>query len=292
MSPIRTTSALALSALVLAIGTACSNGADTDTFAGKATSSGAAGTADPAMEHVHGIGVDPADGAVYAGTHLGLFRIEKGLATRVADLEQDFMGFTVVGPGRFLASGHPGAGQGGPGAVGLIETKDSGRSWQPLSLSGEADFHALEYRHGRAYGLDSMTGQLQVSTDLRGWRGVSSEPIADFAVSPSDPQVLLATMEKGPGLSTDGGRTFATLGSAPVLIFVGWAEDGTLAGVTPDGIVFTAPEPDGEWTERGALDGPPEAFTVHSAEAIYAAAGGSVLLSTDGARTFTPLLGE
>ncbi len=292
MSPIRTAFALALATLLLAAGTACSSGQDSDTPAGKADSSGTAGTADPAMEHVHGIGVDPTDGAVYAGTHLGLFRIEKGLATRVADLEQDFMGFTVVGPGHFLASGHPGAGQAGPGAVGLIETKDAGRSWQSLSLSGKADFHALEYRHGRAYGLDSMTGQLQVSTDLRGWRGVSGEPIADFAVSPRDPQVLLATMERGPALSTDGGRTFTTIESAPVMIFVGWAQDGTLAGVTPDGTVFTAAEPDGEWTERAALDGQPEAFTVQSAETIYAATGGSVLVSTDGAGTFAPLLGQ
>ena len=99
------------------------------------------GGASAEMEHIHGIGVDPEDGAVYAGTHYGLFRIVDGRATRVADRVQDFMGFTVVGPEHFLASGHPGEGQGGPGSVGLIESDDAGETWQELSLSGEADFY-------------------------------------------------------------------------------------------------------------------------------------------------------
>jgi len=63
---------------------------------------------DPGVVHVHGPGVDPADGVLYAATHYGLFRIpETGPATRVADRFQDTMGFTVVGPRTFLGSGHP-----------------------------------------------------------------------------------------------------------------------------------------------------------------------------------------
>lgn len=279
--------ALALAASLLAATAACSAGgnqADTGT--------GSDGRTAPEMEHIHGIGVDPEDGAVYAGTHYGLFRIADGTATRVADRVQDFMGFTVAGPEHFLASGHPGEGQGGPGSLGLIESTDAGETWHELSLSGEADFHSLEYRHDRAYGLNSMTGQLLVSTDLKSWQALSGEPIADFAVSPTDPDVLVATTEQGLVRSTDGGRTFESVDSAPLMVFVGWAEDGTLAGVTPDGVVHTARDPDGVWTQGGSLDGQPEAITVKSADAIYAAANGAVLVSTDGGRTFSPALEE
>ena len=246
----------------------------------------------PQMEHIHGIGVDPGDGAVYAGTHHGLFRIADGRATRVADRVQDYMGFTVAGPGQFMASGHPGPGQGGPSSVGLIESTDAGQTWTTLSLSGEADFHALEYRHGRVYGIDSMTGRLLASTDKQSWEELSTAAIADFAVSPADADVLVATTEQGLTRSTDGGAMFELVEFAPVMVFVSWAEDGTLAGVSPDGVVYTAQHPADEWTEQAHLDGQPEALTIASATQIYAAANGAVLASTDGGSTFSPMLDQ
>jgi hypothetical protein len=277
--------AAALVGVVLAAAAACSTGgSDNDTAARPG------GGSAPEMEHIHGIGVDPEDGAVYAGTHYGLFRIDGRSATRVADRVQDFMGFTVAGPEHFLASGHPGEGQDGPGSLGLIESTDAGETWHELSLSGEADFHSLEYRHGRVYGLNSMTGQLLVSTDMKSWQDLSRTAIADFAISPSDPDVLLATTQQGLAQSTDGGRTLAVVGSAPLMVFISWGEDGTLAGVTPEGVVYTADDVAGAWTERGSLDGQPEALTVQSAKEIYAAANGAVMVSTDGGRTFNPAL--
>ena len=58
------------------------------------------------MVHVHGLGVDPGDGMLYAATHSGLFKIpEQGEAERVANRAQDTMGFSIVGPGRFIGSG-------------------------------------------------------------------------------------------------------------------------------------------------------------------------------------------
>ena len=286
MSIGRFMSTTTVAATVLVLASACSS-ADDDSESRSEVPGGA-----PAeMEHIHGLGVDADDGAVYAGTHYGLFRIANGRATRVADRVQDFMGFTVAGPDRFLASGHPGEGQTGPGSVGLIESDDAGKTWQALSLSGEADFHALEYRHDRVFGLNSMTGQLLVSTDMESWDELAPRtPMADFAVSPIDPAVLVATTQEGLARSDGSGQGFEVLDAAPLMVLVSWAEDGTLAGVTPDGVVYTAEDPGGQWRERGALGGQPEAFTAHSASEIYAAANGSVLISTDGGDTFNSLL--
>lgn len=245
------------------------------------------GTASAGMAHVHGLGVDPKDGALYAGTHYGLFRVSgSGEATLVADRVQDFMGFTVVGPGHFLASGHPGDGQDGPSSLGLIESTDSGQTWQSLSLSGEADFHSLEYRHGMVYGLNSLTGGFMVSQDKQNWETRSQIPMADFAVSPDDPDVVLATTEQGLVRSEDGARNFDLVAAAPILLLVTWAEDGTIVGVEPDGTVHASSDDGQSWQQRGSLDAAPQALTATDAGEVFAAVDGAILASTDGGRSF------
>jgi hypothetical protein len=100
---------------------------------------------DPPPEHVHGLGINPADGALFIATHTGLFRMEAGSdsAERVGELLQDTMGFAVVGPDRFLGSGHPDLRSDLPPLLGLIRSGDGGLTWDSVSLLGEADFHAL-----------------------------------------------------------------------------------------------------------------------------------------------------
>ena len=60
--------------------------------------------ADAGPVHVHGLGIDPADKALFIATHTGLFRVGDGQssAVRVGDSYQDTRGFTVVGENRFL----------------------------------------------------------------------------------------------------------------------------------------------------------------------------------------------
>jgi hypothetical protein len=60
--------------------------------------------------HVHGIAVDPTDGAVLLATHDGLFRLDEPTGAKLVSPAIDLMGLAVAGPGRFLASGHPGPG--------------------------------------------------------------------------------------------------------------------------------------------------------------------------------------
>ena len=78
---------------------------------------------DPGPIHVHGLGVNPADGALFVATHTGLFRAARGemRAQRVGGRYQDTMGFAVVGPDRFLGSGHPDGHEQLPPFLGLIE---------------------------------------------------------------------------------------------------------------------------------------------------------------------------
>ena len=237
-----------------------------------------------AMAHVHGLAVDPRDGQLLAGTHFGAFRVGEDGVVEQFGPTQDFMGFSVAGPGHYLASGHPGAGQGGPGNLGLIQSTDGGETWETVSLEGKADFHTLEARHGRVYGHSG--GQLLVSEDGKTWEARATVPLADLAVSPEDPDTILVTTQRGLGLSTDGGRTFRGLPGAPVLVLVTWTEEGTLVGVAPNGAVHVSEDGGTTWAERGSAGGQPAALTATEDQIFVATIEGDILESEDGGTTF------
>jgi hypothetical protein len=112
---------------------------------------------DPGPVHVHGLGVNPADDALYLATHTGLYRLDRDseVAERVGERHQDTMGFTVVGRNRFFGSGHPDLRDDLPSHLGLVESTDAGKTWEPVSLLGEADFHVLRIGGDRIYGYDA-----------------------------------------------------------------------------------------------------------------------------------------
>lgn len=251
---------------------------------------------DPGVVHVHGLGVDPGDGVLYAATHSGLFRVpEQGEATRVANRAQDTMGFTVSGPATFLGSGHPDFREQRPPLLGLVESTDRGETWDALSLEGEVDFHALHAAHGQVYGFDSTSQTFMVSADRETWDRRARLPMRDFAVSPADPDVVLATTEQGLARSADGGRAFSPVQGAPVLVVLGWSQDASLFGVAPDGTVHSSADGGASWGEGGSVQMAPEALTVDAREGrevLYVAGERGILASQDGGRTFSTRYAE
>ena len=236
------------------------------------------------MAHVHGLAVDPANGELLAGTHFGAFRVGEDGEIEQFGPTQDFMGFSVAGPGRYLASGHPGAGQGGPGNLGLIESTDGGKTWDTVSLEGKADFHTLKARHGRVYGYSG--GQLLVSEDKKTWDERADIRLADLAVSPDDAETILVTTQQGLGVSNDGGRTFQAVPNTPILALLAWTEDGTLVGVDPNGGVQVSADSGKTWDQRGNAGGQPAAVTADGKDVFVATRDGRVVESDDGGRTF------
>lgn len=249
---------------------------------------------DVALAHIHGLGINPADGQLYVASHHGVFRVNEGRAEQVAGRTQDFMGFTVIGPNHFLGSGHPGPDdQDQPPHLGLIESADGAQTWQAVSLSGQADFHAMEAKGGRVYGFDSVSGQLLVSSDMRSWDRRASGNFFDLAASPVNPDELLATTDRGLAGSTDGGRTFAAIGAAPTMVFIDWPKAEFLVGVAPDGTAYTSGDGGAQWTPRGQVPGRPQAIGANAATdtaEIYVATGDAIYRSVDGAETFDPIV--
>jgi hypothetical protein len=246
---------------------------------------------DPGLVHVHGLGINPADGTLYAATHTGLFTVRDGAASRVADRYQDTMGFTVVGADHFLGSGHPDARDpqlyqpGRRPLLGLIESRDAGRSWQPLSLLGEADFHALEVGHGRVYGYDATGGRFMVTSDRRHWQVRSRLELVSFAVSPTDAEVVVATTERGLVRSRDGGRRWQPIGG-PAALLLDWKRPDALWAMTDDGQAWQSRDGGQTWSRRGAFSGQPEAFLADGERLYVAVSGLGIVSSGDGGRSW------
>ncbi len=241
------------------------------------------------IEHVHGLGINPANGVLYAATHHGVFQLPTdGPARRVGDGEQDTMGFTVAGANHFLASGHPAEGHGGPAHLGLIESTDGGVTWRTLSLRGGADFHALRFRHDTVYGYNSVTGQLMVSRDRASWETRATIALRDLVVSPSQPDTLLATGQRGVLRSTDGGRTWTSAGGPP-LALLDWQRDDRLWGITATGDVVRSTDGGAAWSDAGRMPGPATAFAAHNDDLYAAVHERGIFHSRDAGATWTQL---
>lgn len=235
--------------------------------------------------HIHGLGVDPGDGTLMIATHGGLFRVgAEGTPRRVGPV-QDVMGFTVAGEERLFASGHPAPGGAGPDHLGLIESRDGGRSWRQVSLAGRADFHALDFAAGRIYGYNGLTGLLMRSADGgESWQPEEvPAPVIDLAIDPNDPDRLLAATQAGL-FERSGGDGWRRLGERIGLL--AWAEDGALYLVEADGSVSASEDAGSSWTRRGGVGQTPAAFAAGPRDLYLAVEDGTVMSSTDGGETW------
>jgi hypothetical protein len=195
-------------------------------------------------EHIHGISRDPGSGKVNLATHEGLFVMQPDASWKQVGPVVDLMSFAITGPGSFYASGHPADGVDMPAPVGLIKSTDAGRTWTVLSRGGESDFHALAASSAGVMGFD---GALRVTADGKSWTqgGLTAEP-RSLASSPDGSQVL-ATTDQGVQSSTDGGRTWVPLASAPPLFLAAWADAKTIVGVTTKGNVAISGDAGRTW---------------------------------------------
>lgn len=243
---------------------------------------------EPPSDHIHGVDLNPADGQLYLATHDGLFHFADGEWQRKGPVI-DLMGFTAAGPDHFYASGHPGPGADLPNPVGLIESRDGGTTWAPLSRQGESDFHALTATSGTIAGFD---GQLRISSDGETWTAQDiPTPAFSLALSQNG-DTLIATTERGPLISRDRGASWSPIEGAPLMVLVDGAGASTVVGITPDGTVHVSEDAGASWEERGAAQTQLHALgaAMHDDQlSIHVAGPDAVLASTDGGHSFGPV---
>lgn len=250
--------------------------------------------ADPGPIHVHGLGINPKDGSLFIATHTGLWRTAPGetRAQRVGNRMQDTMGFTIIGPDRFLGSGHPDQEQyrdeGLPPLLGLIESTDAGKSWQSISLLGEADFHVLRSEGKRVIGFDATNERLMFSGNAgRTWAERSLPgALVDLVVDPSNKSHLIASGERGLWESANDARDWRPARKESGLL--AWPVPGRLYLVTGAGEVRISADGGKRWTALGDVGGQPAALMAQNASELYVALhDGTIKRSTDGGRAWS-----
>lgn len=228
------------------------------------------------LDHVHAAVY--VDGQLLIGTHSGVAAADpaSGAVSKRGASQDDFMG--LAGSDDVLvASGHPGAGSTLPDPVGLIRSTDGGQTWEPVSLTGEIDFHALAIDGDRIAGA-ATTGEVMYSADGGvTWEVIGAAEVLSLAwfddqLWTSDGQAMMMwtpgdSMGHGGGMPHSmGGGKGALLAASPDGSRL-WTlrADGTVAH-SVDGEVWVEA---GSVTEAAALAASKDAAFVVTAERIY-----------------------
>jgi photosystem II stability/assembly factor-like uncharacterized protein len=176
------------------------------------------------IHHIHGLALDRGDPEVlYVATHTGLVRLGLRATPEWLGAQRfDLMGFTAHPRDRnvMYASGHPDLDtyrREGVGNLGLLVSRDGGRTWRSVALAGEADFHALALsprNGGELYGwsVAGRAGLYRIATQTWATERLSARGLADvlaLAASPDDGRVLLAGTASGFLVSRDRGSSWS-----------------------------------------------------------------------------------
>lgn len=188
--------------------------------------------------HVHGLSYTADGKSLLLPSHAGLAIYSGGRWTKAPGPEHDYMGFSASSKALY-SSGHPAPGSTLRNPFGLLKSTDDGKTWQPLGLTGEADFHVMAASFGSAavYVFNPVPnsrmpkpGIYGTSDDGKTWKpsaaGGLSGRLAALAVHPGRAQVLAAGTDSGLYVSEDGGHTFKKLLSDSPVTSVQFDLDG------------------------------------------------------------------
>lgn len=206
--------------------------------AGFTATLGAPASAEPILHHVHGLAFTPDGGALVVPAHIGLAVYRDGRWSSAPGPAHDFMGFSVA-KNAIYTSGHPAPGSPLRNPLGLIKSTDGGKTWQQLSLAGEADFHdiAVGYRTNVVYVISGWAnsqmpqpGIYYTRDEGKTWKrselGGISSPINSIAAHPGDAATVALGTMSGPYLSRDFGQRFRRVGPGKAVTAVFFELDG------------------------------------------------------------------
>jgi hypothetical protein len=254
---------------------------------------------------VLGVSLDPSDGALFLSTDRGLVRIPSGAGRGVlvkgtfrdglvkVPLRRDSPA-TVVGPNRLLGSGHPGAQGPVPQNLGLLISNDGGATWDPISLTGDADLHILRVKVGAdwLYAYDFVRSKI-VLTKNNG-RTFTGHPapglISDLAANPDDLDHVLAATDRGPLISTNAGANWRPFPQQDADRFL-WPAGDALYLFDRSGNVRLSKDEGGSASLIGTVGAPVVALTAAGPRDLIAVTRNDrIKRSRDGGRTWATVI--
>ena len=189
-------------------------------FLGFAAAGAALAEAPVTLTHVHGLAYSADGKRLMIPSHHGLAIYENQTWSKAPGPQHDYMGFTATARGLY-SSGHPAPGSGLVNPLGLIHSRDGGKTWEKRGLEGETDFHlmAAGWNSGAIYVWNPAPSTRMKAPGLHfttsggfGWkrpqaRGLMGEPRA-IAVHPDDTTTVAVATSSGLYLSVDSGEEF------------------------------------------------------------------------------------
>lgn len=234
------------------------------------------------VSHIHNIKVDGS--RILLGTHEGLYLYEGPNKMKKLGTENfDVMGLAVSND-KIYASGHPNTGSKLPAPVGLISSKDSGKSWSQISLQGKVDFHMLEVSGKEIYGADSQSGNLMYSSDGgKKWVSLGAAKYQDIAIPTGTPESAFAVQDKKIVLTKNAFASVSVIKSdfdAQTVEVVG-ADLYASSGKT----LYRTSNSGKKWSVVSTFKDQISVVTA-SQKGLVVVAGPSILISTDSGKTF------
>ncbi|KGH21600.1 F510_1955 family glycosylhydrolase [Comamonas thiooxydans] len=190
------------------------------------------------LMHVHGLSYSADGKQLLIPSHHGLAVFEDGRWSKAAGPTHDYMGYSATRDALY-SSGHPATGSGLTNPFGLIKSRDGGKTWQQLGLTGESDFHTLatSYATNAVYVLNhqpnslmSQAGIYYTLNDGLKWtraaaKGLGSK-LNSLAVHPTDAKVVAAGMDDGLYLSRNSAESFERLVGGKQVLAANFDLDG------------------------------------------------------------------
>jgi hypothetical protein len=210
-----------------------------------------------------------------------------------------------------FASGHPDLAtyrEQKVGNLGLLVSRDGGRTWQSVALRGNADFHALAYsprNGGELFGwsVTERPGLYRISATSWAVEPVPADGLADvlsLAAGPDPAGPLLAGTKAGLFASRDRGATWTRVAGMPaasVPAVAYHAADGRLvyAAVAQAGrALLRSRDAGGRWEPTGLATLPGSAAVALAVgpgdHVVVATSKADIFRSRDGGRTWRAAL--
>jgi hypothetical protein len=182
------------------------------------------------ISQIRGIGYPGNDDALYVATNDGIkfYKNSKWLETTAN--KHNFMSIQAINTG-FLASGHPQKGTEMKDPMGIVESKDQGKSLQKLGFYGEGNFHFLSasfFGNGMYMILEQPINQLDPgvyfskNNNGEGWiksklAGFTADSLGMMAVHPKNGNVMAMSTKTGIYYSENYSNTMNAI-TGPIMV--------------------------------------------------------------------------
>lgn len=175
------------------------------------------------LMHIHGLSYSADGGQLLIPSHHGLAVYAGGRWSKASGPAHDYMGYAATRDALY-SSGHPAPGSGMTNPFGLIKSRDGGKTWQPLGLTGESDFHMLATSHQTNavyvfnHAPNSRMSQAGIHFTLNDgikWQRAAAQglrsQLGSLAVHPADAKLVAAGTDDGLYLSRNSAESFERL---------------------------------------------------------------------------------